>query len=159
MLIFSVLLFIIPMTCFASEQECVYMYVKSTNPNAEFPDQIAASTVAVSHRTGLPVPLLLAIQKTESYFDPFAVSNKKAFGLMQIHYPTWQGLYPQKVYYFAPVTNILAGAVILRHYIEMENGNLEGALYRYYGARDTSYIRKVLKAYMDYLKFKKKFCW
>ena len=46
---------------------------------------------SASARYGLPLPLLLAVVRGESFFDPDAISSKGAVGLMQVMPPTAAG--------------------------------------------------------------------
>jgi len=168
MLIFSVLLLLLSFnTARASddvEKLIVKGYVHVCNPRAEMPEFIADSTVTAARKTGLPVGLLVAIQQVESNFNVFAVSPKSAYGLMQVHYPTWAPVLKSKIHFFVPYYNVLTGAEILKHYIEVEGGNVEKALYRYLGLPNAKnynqhvqrlrYVKAVLNNYKNYLKFR-----
>ena len=61
---------------------------------------------------GLPRPLLLAIIKTESNFNPKAVSPKGATGLMQLMPDTWKGLGVTDP--FDPEQNVRAGSAYFK---------------------------------------------
>jgi soluble lytic murein transglycosylase-like protein len=170
MLIFRFLLFILLIilnTAYANddvEKLIVKGYILTHNPRAEMAEFIADSTVIASQKTGIPVGLLVAIQQVESNFDIFAISPKSAYGLMQVHYPTWAPVLENKIHFFVPYYNVLTGAIILKHYIEVENGNLEKALYRYLGIPEVKnynqqlqrfrYLKAVLNNYKRYLRFK-----
>nr|WP_251140447.1 lytic transglycosylase domain-containing protein [Rhodoferax sp. U11-2br] len=89
-----------------------------------------------SKRAGLDVALVLGLIQVESNFRKFAVSSAGARGYMQVM-PFWTRLLadgdPGKLFHMQ--TNLRFGCVILRHYLERENGNLFMALGRYNGSR------------------------
>jgi soluble lytic murein transglycosylase-like protein len=86
-------------------------------------------------RAGLDPQLVLALIQVESNFHKYAVSNAGARGLMQVM-PFWAGLIGdgsvRKL--FDTDTNLRYGCVILRYYLDRENGNLYRALGRYNGS-------------------------
>ena len=85
-------------------------------------------------RAGLDAQLVLAIIQVESNFRKYAVSSAGARGLMQVM-PFWVNLIGRKGdNLFALRTNIRFGCVILKHYLDMEKGNLTRALARYNGS-------------------------
>jgi len=89
-----------------------------------------------SRRSGLDVHLVLGLVQVESAFRKFAVSVVGARGYMQIM-PFWSRLIgdgdASKLFHMQ--TNLRFGCVILRHYLDRENGNLFMALGRYNGSR------------------------
>ena len=89
-----------------------------------------------SKRAGLDVALVLGLIQVESNFRKFAVSSAGARGYMQVM-PFWTRLLADgdagKLFHMQ--TNLRFGCVILRHYLERENGNLFMALGRYNGSR------------------------
>jgi soluble lytic murein transglycosylase-like protein len=85
-------------------------------------------------RAGLDPQLVLAIIHVESNFRKFAVSSAGARGYMQVM-PFWVGLIGKKGdNLFNLRTNLRYGCVILRHYLDIEGGNLSRALGRYNGS-------------------------
>ncbi len=85
-------------------------------------------------RAGLEPRLVIAIIDVESAFRKYAVSAAGARGFMQVM-PFWVkeiGAPGQNL--FHPRTNLRYGCVILRHYLEIEGGNLYNALARYNGS-------------------------
>ncbi len=86
-----------------------------------------------ARRHGLPLPLLLAVARGESNFDPKAVSPKNCVGIMQIKWPeTAMDLgITQKEALFDPCINIEAGARYLAGLIRFFQGNLYLALGAY----------------------------
>jgi soluble lytic murein transglycosylase-like protein len=89
-----------------------------------------------SKRAGLDVNLVLGLIQVESAFRKFAVSVVGARGYMQIM-PFWSRVIgdgdASKLFHMQ--TNLRFGCVILRHYLDRENGNLFMALGRYNGSR------------------------
>ncbi len=89
-----------------------------------------------SRRSGLDESLVLGVIQVESAFRKFAISSVGARGYMQIM-PFWSRLIgdgdPGKLFHLQ--TNIRFGCVILRHYLDMERGDLFLALGRYNGSR------------------------
>lgn len=85
-------------------------------------------------RAGLDSQVVLAVIQVESNFRKYAVSSAGARGFMQVM-PFWVGLIGQRGdNLFNLRTNLRYGCVILKHYIEMEKGNLTRALARYNGS-------------------------
>lgn len=89
-----------------------------------------------SKRAGLDVALVLGLIQVESNFRKFAVSSAGARGYMQVM-PFWTRSLGDgdagKLFHMQ--TNLRFGCVILRHYLDRENGNLFLALGRYNGSR------------------------
>jgi len=100
-----------------------------------------------ANRAGLPPELVLAVIQVESNFDRWAISRAGAVGLMQVM-PFWLGeLGRPGDNLFHVRTNLRLGCTILRHYLDMEKGNLVRALARYNGSLGSyRYPRRVLKA-------------
>lgn len=89
-----------------------------------------------SQRAGLDPALVLGLVQVESNFRKFAVSSAGARGYMQVM-PFWTRVLGDgdagKLFYLQ--TNLRFGCVILRHYLDRENGDLYLALGRYNGSR------------------------
>ncbi len=89
-----------------------------------------------TRRAGLDTSLVLGLIQVESAFRKFAISRVGARGYMQIM-PFWARLIGDgdagKLFHMQ--TNIRFGCVILRHYLDRENGDLFLALGRYNGSR------------------------
>jgi len=84
---------------------------------------------------GLQPELVLALIEVESGFNRFAISSAGARGLMQIM-PFWLneiGRPDDNLFHMD--TNLRFGCTILRHYLDIENGNMTRALARYNGSR------------------------
>ena len=85
-------------------------------------------------RAGLDPQLVLAVIQVESNFRKYAVSTAGARGYMQVM-PFWVDLIGAKDHnLFHLRTNLRYGCLILRHYLDIERGNLTRALGRYNGS-------------------------
>jgi len=89
-----------------------------------------------SKRSGLEPSLVLGLVQVESGFRKFVVSTAGARGYMQVM-PFWTRLIgdgdPSRLFHMQ--TNLRFGCVILRHYLNVERGDLFLALGRYNGSR------------------------
>ena len=89
-----------------------------------------------SKRAGLDTSLVLGLIQVESNFRKFAVSSVGARGYTQVM-PFWTRVLgdgdPGKLFHMQ--TNLRFGCVILRHYLDRENGDLFLGLGRYNGSR------------------------
>jgi len=87
-------------------------------------------------RAGLDRQMMLALIQVESNFRKYAISIAGARGLMQVM-PFWTRVIGdgETRHLFSMRTNLRYGAVILRHYLDMERGDLFMALGRYNGSR------------------------
>ncbi|MEY4295240.1 MAG: hypothetical protein RLY82_928 [Pseudomonadota bacterium] len=89
-----------------------------------------------SKRAGLETSLVLGLVQVESAFRKHAVSAVGARGYMQVM-PFWVRLIgdgdASKLFHMQ--TNLRFGCLILRHYLDRENGDLLMALGRYNGSR------------------------
>jgi soluble lytic murein transglycosylase-like protein len=92
-----------------------------------------------SKRAGLETALVLGLIQVESAFRKYAVSSAGARGYMQVM-PFWARLIGDgdsgKLFHMQ--TNLRFGCVILRHYLDIERGDLFLALGRYNGSRGRS---------------------
>jgi|KBSMisStaDraftv2_1062788.scaffolds.fasta_scaffold310992_2 soluble lytic murein transglycosylase-like protein len=85
-------------------------------------------------RAGLDPQLVLGVIQHESAFRKYAVSIVGARGYMQVM-PFWTKLIgspEQNLFHLR--TNLRYGCVILRHYLDIENGDVYRALGRYNGS-------------------------
>jgi len=89
-----------------------------------------------STRSGLEPSLVLGLVQVESGFRKFVVSNVGARGYMQVM-PFWVRLIGDgdASRLFHMQTNLRFGCVILRHYLNVERGDMFMALGRYNGSR------------------------
>jgi soluble lytic murein transglycosylase-like protein len=88
-----------------------------------------------AQRAGLDPHLVLALIQVESGFRRHAISSAGARGYMQVM-PFWTELIgdADASRLFDARTNLRYGCVILRHYLDRENGDLFRALGRYNGS-------------------------
>lgn len=102
-----------------------------TPPKSGLPFQDCFDRAA--RKYDLPLPLLYAVARGESNFDPRAVSHKSCLGVMQIRWPgTANDLgITRREDLFDPCTNIDAGARYLAGLIRSYGGNLYFALAAY----------------------------
>jgi soluble lytic murein transglycosylase-like protein len=85
-------------------------------------------------RAGLDPQLVLGLIQVESNFRKYAVSSAGARGFMQVM-PFWTRLIGSTEHnLFHLRTNLRYGCVILRHYLDIEKGDLFRALGRYNGS-------------------------
>ena len=85
-------------------------------------------------RAGLDPQMVLGLIQVESGFKKYAVSSAGARGYMQIM-PFWVDLIGSKSSnLFHMRTNLRFGCTILRHYLDIEKGDLYRALGRYNGS-------------------------
>jgi soluble lytic murein transglycosylase-like protein len=85
-------------------------------------------------RAGLDPQLVLGLMQVESSFRKYAVSSAGARGYMQVM-PFWVKLIGrQDDSLFDLRTNLRYGCTILRHYLDIEKGDLYRALGRYNGS-------------------------
>ena len=103
-------------------------------------------------RAGLEPALVLGLIQVESNFRAFAISSAKARGLMQVM-PFWTRLVGDgdESKLFNVHTNLRYGCTILRHYVDIERGNLYRALGRYNGSLgQPQYPNAVLSAWRNW---------
>lgn len=85
-------------------------------------------------RAGLQPELVLGLIQVESGFNKYAFSSVGARGYMQVM-PFWVDLIGEKNHnLFHLRTNLRYGCTILRHYLDIEKGDLYRALGRYNGS-------------------------
>lgn len=87
-----------------------------------------------AQRSGLDPQLVLGLIQVESGFKKYAVSSAGARGYMQVM-PFWVKLIGNEEHnLFHLRTNLRFGCTILRHYLDIEKGDLYRALGRYNGS-------------------------
>ncbi|KMJ54369.1 transglycosylase [Vogesella sp. EB] len=85
-------------------------------------------------RAGLDPQLVLGLIQVESGFNKYAISPVGARGLMQVM-PFWvRSIGASEHNLFELTLNLRYGCTILRHYLDIERGNLFRALGRYNGS-------------------------
>ncbi len=102
-----------------------------------------------STRAGLDRQMVLGLIQVESNFRKYAISSAGARGYMQVM-PFWTRVIGNgdERSLFDMRTNLRYGCVIMRHYLDMEGGDLFLALGRYNGSRGRAeYPNAVLAAW------------
>ena len=103
-------------------------------PDARSRDEFVATVHYEATRAGLDPQLVLGVIQHESNFRKYAISSADARGYMQVM-PFWAKLIGTSEHnLFHLRTNLRYGCVILRHYLDTENGDLYRALGRYNGS-------------------------
>lgn len=103
-------------------------------PDQEYREDFLNTLHYEAVRAGLDPELLLGLIEVESGFRKYAVSSATAMGYMQIM-PFWVKLIgTQEHNLFHLRTNLRYGTTILRHYLDIERGDLYRALGRYNGS-------------------------
>lgn len=135
---------------------------KQRNRQHKYFDNLDAYIVEASFRHGVSFSLIKAIIKVESNFDPMAISNKGAMGLMQIMPFNFGQLSISDP--FDPWENIMGGVLYLKNMLNKFKGNLPLSIAAYnagpgavdkYGCippypETIDYVDKVLKYYAFY---------
>lgn len=103
-------------------------------PNADYRIDLLKTVHYEATRAGLDPQLVLGLMQVESNFRKYAVSTAGARGFMQVM-PFWTkllGRADDNLFHLR--TNLRYGCTILRHYLDIEKGNLFRALGRYNGS-------------------------
>jgi soluble lytic murein transglycosylase-like protein len=103
-------------------------------PDEKFRVELLKTVHYEATRAGIDPQLMLGLIWVESGFKKYAVSTAGARGLMQVM-PFWRdliGTADDNLFHLR--TNLRYGAVILRHYLDIEKGDLYRALGRYNGS-------------------------
>lgn len=111
------------------------------------PERLAGLVRGAAERYGLDPALVAGVVVVESSARPEAVSKCRARGLMQVRFAVWGSILKAKGIAFKAQDlhdarrGILAGCMVLRHYID-KHGAVEGALQAYSGGA-RGYAEKV----------------
>ncbi len=146
-----------PKLVFVSEKEdSLWLAEMSGRLKKRIPDQKMREDFlrAVNYeatRAGLDPQLVLGLIQVESGFKKYAVSSVGARGFMQVM-PFWVRSIGAKDHnLFHLRLNLRYGCTILRHYIDIERGNLYRALGRYNGSLgQPQYPKMVVGAWRKY---------
>ncbi len=115
--------------------------------------RIARAVVDSARRNDVDPYLISSILLVESSANPFAISNRDAVGIMQIHVPTWGSLADlEQINLFRVEDNVELGTRILKDYTQRYG--LWDGVGRYLGASSGSeaavaYVSKVQTIYSD----------
>jgi soluble lytic murein transglycosylase-like protein len=130
----------VPYLAFENETEArEWLVVNSARLAKRIPDRIAREELLVTvhyeaKRAGLDPQLVLGLIQVESAFRKYALSSAGARGFMQVM-PFWIRVIGNADHnLFHLRVNLRYGCVILRHYIDLEKGDLFRALGRYNGS-------------------------
>jgi soluble lytic murein transglycosylase-like protein len=144
----------VPFLAFDDEHEArAWLAAMSSRLTKRIPDRVSREELLVTvhyeaKRAGLDPQLVLGLIQVESAFRKYAVSSAGARGYMQVM-PFWAkliGTTDQNLFHLR--TNLRYGCTILRHYLDIENGNLFRALGRYNGSLGKAdYPNTVLRAW------------
>ena len=103
-------------------------------PDAWMRQRLLTAIQYEASRAGLDPQLVLGLIQVESGFKKYAISGAGARGLMQVM-PFWvRHIGNSEHNLFELTTNLRYGCTILRHYLDLERGNLVRALGRYNGS-------------------------
>ncbi len=144
----------VPFLAFEDEHEArAWLAAMSSRLAKRIPDRVAREELLVTvhyeaKRAGLDPQLVLGLIQVESAFRKYAVSSVGARGYMQVM-PFWAKLIGTPDHnLFNLRTNLRYGCTILRHYLDIEKGNLFRALGRYNGSLGKAeYPNMVLQAW------------
>ena len=113
--------------------------LKKRKPDARVRLEFLETVWYETRRAGLDTSMVLGLIQVESGFRKYAISPVGARGYMQVM-PFWSRLIGDgdagKLFHMQ--TNLRFGCVILRHYLDLEKGDLFMALGRYNGSRGRS---------------------
>jgi len=153
----------VPYLAFEDEVEArAWLGQMSTRLAKRIPDRVTREEFLVTvhyedKRAGLDPQLVLGLIQVESAFRKYAVSTAGARGFMQVM-PFWVNLIggaDQNLFHLR--TNLRFGCVILRHYLDIEKGDLYRALGRYNGSLGRpEYPNTVLQAWQGTWPYKEK---
>ncbi|HUW75711.1 MAG TPA: lytic transglycosylase domain-containing protein [Gallionella sp.] len=141
-----------PKLAFATQYEADFWLnamsrrLQKTMPDTEYRMNFLKTVHYEATRAGLDPQLVLGLIEVESHFNKYAVSNSGARGYMQVM-PFWVkeiGTKGQNLFHLR--VNLRYGCTILRHYLDIENGNLFRALGRYNGTLGKSRYPNLVRA-------------
>jgi len=130
----------VPFLAFKTESEArSWLTAMSVKLAKRIPDRVQRDELLVTvhyeaKRAGLDPQMVLGLIQVESNFRKYALSHAGARGFMQVM-PFWTRLIGKPDHnLFHLRTNLRYGCVILKHYLDMEKGDLFRALGRYNGS-------------------------
>ncbi len=108
--------------------------LKTRMPDKAYREDFLISVQYEAARAGLDPQLVLSLIHVESAFNKYAISSVSARGYMQVM-PFWvKAIGAQEHNLFNLRLNLRYGCTILRHYLDIEKGDLFRALGRYNGS-------------------------
>jgi soluble lytic murein transglycosylase-like protein len=151
----------VPVLLFKSGPDSAYRWLSEMSQRLErrIPDrkqriELLKTVQYEATRAGLDPQLVLGVMQVESGFKKYAVSSAGARGYLQVM-PFWTRLIGEKHHnLFALRTNLRYGCVILRYYLDREQGDFFRALGRYNGSLgQPDYPNLVLSAWKGTWKY------
>ncbi len=129
--------------------------LKKRMPNQDYREDFLISVHYEATRAGLDPQLVLSLINVESAFKKYAVSSVGARGYMQVM-PFWtKAIGSPDHNLFNLRLNLRYGCTILRHYLDIERGNLFRALGRYNGSLGKAkYPNLVLSKWREHWSYK-----
>lgn len=125
-------------------------------PNQEYRIELLRTVHYEATRAGLDPQLVLGLIQVESGFRKYAVSSAGARGYMQVM-PFWVNVIGQPSdNLFHLRTNLRYGCTILRHYLDIEKGDLYRALGRYNGSLGKPQYPNMVRASWKQWQFERK---
>lgn len=129
-----------PRLVFASDHEAqawlmtMSERLKKKMPNIQYREDFLRTVHYEATRAGLDPQMVLGLIQVESGFKKYAVSSVGARGFMQVM-PFWvRSIGAEEHNLFHLRLNLRYGCTILRHYLDIERGDLYRALGRYNGS-------------------------
>ena len=141
-----------PKLAFSSQQEAqawldeMSQRLAKKIPDAEYRFDLLSTVHYEATRAGLDPHMVLGLIEVESGFRKYAVSKSGARGYMQVM-PFWTraiGARDHDLFHLR--TNLRYGCTILRHYLDIEKGDLYRALGRYNGSLGKPEYPNLVKA-------------
>jgi soluble lytic murein transglycosylase-like protein len=141
-----------PKLAFSSQQEAQLWLDEMSQrlakriPDANYRFDLLSTVHYEATRAGLDPHLVLGLIEVESGFRKYAISKSGARGYMQVM-PFWTksiGSGEQNLFHLR--TNLRYGCTILRHYLDVEKGDLYRALGRYNGSLGKPEYPNLVKA-------------
>lgn len=130
----------VPVLTFATEEEghawlnAMSARLEKRMPDKSYREDFLRTVHYEASRAGLDPQMVLGLIQVESGFKKYAVSSVGARGFMQVM-PFWVRSIGAKDHnLFLLRTNLRYGCTILRHYLDIERGDLYRALGRYNGS-------------------------
>lgn len=127
-----------------------YIKARYSKVPQELAELIANVTNEKCKEHDVPFATIVGVMEVESQFNPFAVSNVGALGLLQVMPKIWSeplGLKkPSDLHDIT--TGIDSGIRVYKHYLDQENGNIKRALNLYNGsnAETGGYADKIFES-------------
>ena len=133
----------------------IQLFAKAINPKLPkvVTKAIAENVVSMSNQYEIPAELVIGIIHVESTFNPLAVSNKNARGLMQVM-PEWAKKFDINIDDLHDIDiGIESGIKVFLIHLDENKGKISKALY-YYVGKDQSYVDRVYASIGRFVSFR-----